>query len=76
MGVNPYIIYCQDDCYKDGTIAFELTLFAKGVHVVGDVFKVLTKGLRIGGQRTLFRLTRITVTKTAPHQRMVRGGFI
>ena len=65
IGVNPYIIYCQDDCYKDGIITFELTLFAKGVHVVSDVLKVLTKGLRIGRHRTLFKLERVTDMRTS-----------
>ena len=65
MGINPYIIYCQEDCYKDGIITFELTLFAEGVYIVSDVLKVLAKGLRIGRQRTLFKLTRITDMRTS-----------
>lgn len=64
MGINPYIIYCQENCYKDGTITFELTLFAEGIHVVRDVLKVLARGLRIGRRRTLFKLTRITDMRT------------
>ena len=60
QAVNPYIVYCENNCYKDNVLTFELTLFGNGVSAIQDVLKVLAKGLNLGKNRTLFKLTNIT----------------
>lgn len=64
QAVNPYIIYCEKYCYRDNVLTFELTLFGNGVYTVKDVFKVLAKGLKIGRNRTFFKLTQIIDAET------------
>ena len=60
QAVNPYIIYCAKDCYRDNILTFELILFGNGISAIQDVFKVLAKGLNTGKNRTLFKLKNIT----------------
>lgn len=57
--INPYIIHCENGLVNGSEICFDIILFGEGIKTYTDIFRVLSRGLKLGVIRESFKLIKI-----------------
>lgn len=60
VSINPYIIHCENGLVNGSEICFDIILFGEeGIKTYAEIFRVLSRGLKLGINREDFKLIKI-----------------